>query len=138
MPSFADRRPVVSRLSRERAMPRNVQAASPAKATAHPARVAGTLAAACVAVLVAQIANALPASLNGLFQTDLHTTGSQLTWITAAFMIAVAAFELTFGVLGDLFGRRRLQALGAVALIIGSVVSALAPTVQVLWIGAAL
>jgi hypothetical protein len=34
---------------------------------------AGTLAAACFAVLVAQVANALPASLNGLLQQDLHT-----------------------------------------------------------------
>src|SRR3954466_4951777 len=106
--------------------------------TTAPARVAGTLAAACVAVLVAQIANALPASLNGLFQSDLGAVGSQLTWITAAFMIAVVVFELTFGVLGDLYGRRRLQALGGVVLIVGSVVSASAPTVQVLWVGAAL
>ena len=105
---------------------------------ARPARVVGTLAAACVAVMVAQIANALPASLNGLFQQEFDTTGSQLTWITAAFMIAVVVFELTFGVLGDLFGRRRLQAYGAALLIVGSVVSAVAPTVQVLWVGAAL
>jgi MFS family permease len=110
--------------------------ASPA--TVRPARVAGTLAAACVAVLVAQIANALPASLNGLFQTELHATGSQLTWITAAFMIAVVVFELTFGVLGDLFGRRKLQAAGGLVVVVGSVVSALAPGVHVLWVGAAL
>src|SRR5690348_14701830 len=78
------------RLSRERAMTTNSEAPAVASpATVRPARVAGTLAAACVAVLVAQIANALPASLNGLFQTELHATGSQLTWITAAFMIAV-------------------------------------------------
>ena len=107
-------------------------------AITRPGRVVGTLAAACVAVLVAQIANALPASLNGLFQSELNTTGSQLTWITSAFMISVVVFELTFGVLGDLFGRRRLQAAGGVVLVVGSVVSALAPTVQVLWIGAAL
>ena len=112
--------------------------APPATATIRPARVVGTLAAACVAVMVAQVANALPASLNGLFQSEFTTTGAQLTWITAAFMIAVVVFELTFGVLGDLFGRRRLQALGGVALVLGSVVSALAPAVQVLWIGAAL
>jgi len=115
-----------------------VTAPPPSTATARPARVAGTLAAACVAVMVAQIANALPASLNGLFQSEFNTTGSQLTWITAAFMISVVVFELTFGVLGDLFGRRRLQALGGVVLVAGSVVSALAPTVQFLWVGAAL
>ncbi len=103
-----------------------------------PARVRGTLVAASTAVFVAQVANALPASLNGLFQSDLQTTGSQLTWITAAFMIAVVVFELTFGVLGDLFGRRRLQVAGSVVLVAGSVLSAVAPTVQVLWIGAAL
>jgi MFS family permease len=99
---------------------------------------AGTLAAACGAVFVAQVANALPASLNGLFQLDLHTHGSQLTWITAAFMIAVVCFEFTFGVLGDLFGRRRLIVAGTALVAAGSAVAALAPTVQMLWVGAAL
>lgn len=99
---------------------------------------AGTLAAACGAVFVAQVANALPASLNGLFQQDLNTHGSQLTWITAAFMIAVVCFEFTFGVLGDLFGRRRLVVAGTALVAAGSTVAALAPTVQVLWVGAAL
>ncbi|MFD7875821.1 MFS transporter, partial [Streptomyces sp. NPDC059766] len=99
---------------------------------------AGTLAAACGAVFVAQVANALPASLLGLFQEDLDTHGSQLTWITAAFMIAVVCFEFTFGVLGDLFGRRRLVLAGTALVAVGSTVAALAPTVQVLWIGAAL
>ncbi|MEV7976864.1 MFS transporter [Streptomyces sp. NPDC086519] len=99
---------------------------------------AATLAAACGAVFVAQVANALPASLNGLFQEDLNTHGSQLTWITAAFMIAVVCFEFTFGVLGDLFGRRRLVVAGTALVAVGSTVAALAPTVQVLWIGAGL
>ncbi|MFE6156281.1 MFS transporter [Streptomyces sp. NPDC057889] len=99
---------------------------------------AGTLAAACGAVFVAQVANALPASLLGLFQQDLDTHGSQLTWITAAFMIAVVCFEFTFGILGDLFGRRKLVAAGTALVATGSTVAALAPTVQVLWIGTAL
>ncbi|MFE5212188.1 MFS transporter [Streptomyces sp. NPDC056600] len=99
---------------------------------------AGTLAAACGAVFVAQVANALPASLNGLLQQDLNTHGSQLTWITAAFMIAVVCFEFTFGVLGDLFGRRRLVVAGTALVAVGSSVAALAPDVRVLWVGAAL
>ncbi|MFF0109904.1 MFS transporter, partial [Streptomyces hirsutus] len=61
-----------------------------------------------------------------------------LTWITAAFMIAVVVFEFTFGVLGDLFGRRRLIAAGAAMVVVGSIVSSLAPNVQTLWVGAAL
>ncbi|MGW2658800.1 MFS transporter [Streptomyces sp. NPDC001478] len=99
---------------------------------------AGTLAATSCAVFVAQVANALPASLNGLFQEDLNTHGSQLTWITSAFMIAVVCFEFTFGVLGDRYGRKRLIAAGAALVVVGSSVAALAPTVQVLWVGAAL
>ncbi|MFB6555630.1 MFS transporter [Streptomyces sp. NPDC056405] len=99
---------------------------------------AGTLAAACGAVFVAQVANALPASLNGLFQQDLNTHGSQLTWITAAFMVSVVCFEFTFGVLGDLFGRRRLVVAGTALIAVGSTVAALAPAIQVLWLGAAL
>ncbi|MEU9094149.1 MFS transporter [Streptomyces sp. NPDC048428] len=99
---------------------------------------AGTLAATSCAVFVAQVANALPASLNGLFQEDLNTHGSQLTWITAAFMVAVVCFEFTFGVLGDRFGRKKLITAGAGLVAIGSAVAAVAPSVQVLWVGAAL
>ncbi|MCX4794354.1 MFS transporter [Streptomyces sp. NBC_01242] len=99
---------------------------------------AGTLAATCCAVFVAQVANALPASLLGLFQADLNTHGSQLTWITAAFMIAVVCFEFTFGVLGDLFGRKKLITVGAALVAVGSTVAAVAPNVQVLWVGATL
>ncbi|MER5481361.1 MFS transporter [Streptomyces sp. NPDC002734] len=110
----------------------------PAARAARTPGYAGTLAAACGAVFVAQVANALPASLNGLFQQDLNTHGSQLTWITAAFMIAVVCFEFTFGVLGDLFGRRKLVVAGTALVAAGSAVAAMAPTVQVLWVGAAL
>ncbi|MDT0403449.1 MFS transporter [Streptomyces edwardsiae] len=110
----------------------------PAAGTARKPGYAGTLAAACGAVFVAQVANALPASLNGLLQQDLNTHGSQLTWITAAFMIAVVCFEFTFGVLGDLFGRRRLVVAGTALIAAGSTVAALAPDVRVLWVGAAL
>jgi MFS family permease len=98
----------------------------------------GTLAAACIAVFIAQLANAMPISLNGVFQQSLHTTGSELTWIAAAFMVTVVVFEFTFGVLGDLFGRRRLVTAGALVLAVGAVVCALAPNVATLWVGSAI
>lgn len=119
----------------DRAMtPSTLISGAAARAGAH----AGTLAAACIAVFIAQIANAMPVSLNGLFQQSLHTQGSELTWITAAFQVTVVIFEFTFGVLGDLFGRRRLVIVGAVVLAVGAVVCALAPNIQVLWAGAAI
>ncbi|MET1042766.1 MAG: MFS transporter [Microbacteriaceae bacterium] len=88
--------------------------------------------------MLAQLANALPGSLNGLFQETFNTVGSQLTWITAAFMIPVVVFELTFGVLGDKFGHRKLVVGGSLLVFVGSVVCAVAPTVEVMWIGSAI
>ena len=101
-------------------------------------RVGATLAAAFAAPFVASLANAIPGSLNGVYQTYFHTQGSQLTWITAAFLIPVVVFELTFGALGDIYGRKRLMYLGSVLLIAGGIISALAPNVATMWVGAAL
>lgn len=106
----------------------------------------GTLIAAAVAVAVGQVALAIPAVLNGLFQLDLGTSSSQLTWISDAFLVPVVLFELTFGVLGDLFGRKRLLVGGALILAAGELVSVLTPgaststdtRVLVLWIGQAM
>jgi MFS family permease len=113
-----------------------VKAASPTAGGARSAGYAGTLAAACLAVFVGQVANALPASLNGLFQQDFNTQGTALTWITAAFMVTVVVFEFTFGVLGDLFGRKKLVAVGAALTVVGAIIMATAPNVHALWIGA--
>lgn len=95
----------------------------------------GTLIAGCLAVCLAQIGLAMPAVLNGLFQADLHPIGSQLTWISDAFLLPVTVLELTFGVLGDLFGRKRLLVGGTVLIAVGEIVSAAANGVHVLWIG---
>lgn len=112
--------------------------------TEHPHRLSpGTLAAAAIAVCVAQVALAIPAVLNGLFQQDLGTSSAQLTWISDAFLVPVTLLELTFGVLGDLFGRKRLLVSGTVLLMIGQLVSVLTPgaasstgtRVLVLWTG---
>jgi MFS family permease len=102
----------------------------------------GSLFAAVLAVGVAQVALAIPAVLNGLFQKDLGTTSAQLTWISDAFLVPVTLLELTFGVLGDLFGRKRLLVGGAVLLAVGEAVALLTPgsgaptgtRVLVLWI----
>jgi MFS family permease len=103
----------------------------------------GTLLAAALAVCVAQVALAIPAVLNGLFQTDLGTSSAQLTWISDAFLVPVTLLELTFGVLGDLFGRKRLIVLGTLLLVVGQTISVLTPgsgsatgsRVLVLWAG---
>jgi MFS family permease len=105
----------------------------------------GTLVAACVAACLGQIAFATPATLNGLFQVDLGPTASQLNWISAAIVIPLTLFELTFGVLGDMFGRKRLLVGGALLVTAGELVAAVATpsagthnAVEVTWIGMAL
>ena len=116
---------------------------TPLANAASPRLSAGTLAAAAIAVCVAQVALAIPAVLNGLFQQDLGTTSSQLTWISDAFLVPVTLLELTFGVLGDLFGRKRLLVGGALMMSLGELIAVLTPgasasvdtRVLVLWTG---
>lgn len=117
------------------------------RAAVHTAHLtAGTLVATALAVLTAQVGLAIPAVLNGLFQEDLHTTSAQLTWISDAFLVPVTLLELTFGVLGDLFGRKRLLIGGSLLMAIGEAVSVLTPrvgtsntgAVSMLWTGQAL
>jgi MFS family permease len=98
----------------------------------------GTLAAGLLSVCLAQVGLAIPATLNGLFQSDLHPVGAQLTWVSDAFLLPVAVLELTFGLLGDLFGRKRLLVAGAALMAAGELVSASAHGIHTLWVGQAL
>lgn len=104
------------------------------KATGYTA----TLVAACLAVMVAQVAYSLPGALNGTFQREFAISGAQLTWISASFATAMVVFELTFGVLGDLFGRKRLLFGGAALVAVGSALCVGAHSVHLMWIGQAI
>jgi MFS family permease len=102
----------------------------------------GTFFAAALAVAVAQVGLSIPAVLNGLFQLDLHTSSTQLTWISDAFLVPITLFELSFGVVGDLFGRKRLLVGGAILIMAGALVASFTPSsggtdgrVAVLWTG---
>jgi MFS family permease len=87
----------------------------------------GTLVAAALGVALAQVGLSIPAVLNGLFQLDLDTSSTQLTWISDAFLVPITLFELTFGVVGDLFGRKRLLAAGALLMVAGSLLASFTP-----------
>ena len=95
-----------------------------------------TIVAVGFAVCLAQVGVAVPATLNGTFQTVLHPTGaSQLDWISDAILLPIAALELTFGVLGDLFGRKRLLVGGALILLVGELISTTSTGVVQMYFG---
>jgi MFS family permease len=97
-----------------------------------------TFVAAYIAVTLAQITNAFPGALNGQFAAEFHTSGAGLTWISSVFVIAIVVFELTFGVLGDLFGRKKLLYAGAAFIFVGTIVAGLATTTGIMILGQAI
>ncbi|HEY8302144.1 MAG TPA: MFS transporter [Jatrophihabitans sp.] len=87
----------------------------------------GTLFAAAGAVAVAQIGLSIPAVINGYINQDLGTSSTTLTWVSDAFLVPVTLLELSFGVVGDLFGRKRLLAAGALLMVVGGLLGFLTP-----------
>jgi MFS family permease len=87
----------------------------------------GTLIAAVLACFLAQYGVSSPAVINGAINADMHTSSTVLTWVSDAFMVPVTLFELSFGVLGDLFGRKRLLAIGSALMVIGGATAFLTP-----------
>ncbi|MGW4214472.1 MFS transporter [Lentzea sp. NPDC004789] len=96
-----------------------------------------TLIAACLAICVAQIGIPLASPIIGEIQRDLGSSAAALAWIPAAFILPTAILELNFGVLGDLFGRRRLLVLGGLLITVGCLVVATSGTLTQLIAGQA-
>jgi MFS family permease len=64
-----------------------------------------------------------------------HLNGGQISMLTSSTLLAVAIGAVAFGHLGDRFGRRRVYGLEAVLMIIGALISAVAPNFTILLIG---
>lgn len=94
--------------------------------------VRATFIAAYSAVTLAQITNALPGALSGTFAVEFHTSGAGLTWIAGMFLMGIVVFELSWGLLGDMFGRKKLLYVGAAVSVVGSVLAAVAPTTEMM------
>jgi MFS family permease len=92
-----------------------------------PTLTRGTLAAAVGACFVAQFGLSIPAVINGYINQDLGLSSTTLTWVSDAFLVPVTLFELSFGVVGDLFGRKRLLAIGSGLIIVGGLLGFFTP-----------
>ncbi len=61
-------------------------------------------------------------------QRSLHSTFSDIQWVVDAYSLMLAAFLLTAGVLGDMFGRRGVFAIGLGVFSVSSLVCGLSTT----------
>ena len=68
----------------------------------------------------------------GVLAEELHTDASGVAWTLTAYLLAAAVCTPIFGRLGDMFGKRRLLVISLSVFAAGSVVAALADTLEVL------
>ena len=59
-------------------------------------------------------------------QSALHSSFSDIQWVVDAYSLTLAAFLLTAGVFGDMFGRREVLAVGLGVFSVSSLVCGLA------------
>src|SRR5258708_21298520 len=69
---------------------------------------------------------------------DLHTDIQSIQWVITAYSLMLAAFTVTGGRLGDLFGRKKMFVLGAIIFAIGSFMTSIAHSVGFMILGEAI
>lgn len=72
------------------------------------------------------------------FPSIFNASASNTAWIITATLLAAAVAVPISGRLGDLFGKRRMILILAVPLMLGAIVCAMAPTVEVMIVGRAM
>jgi Major Facilitator Superfamily len=83
----------------------------------------------CLGVLVAQIDTSVVNLALKHINADLGADVGYLQWVVDAYNLTYATLLLTGGVLGDLYGRRKIFAAGIALFTIGSLICGLAPNV---------
>jgi EmrB/QacA subfamily drug resistance transporter len=85
---------------------------------------------------VAAVAYALLQSLVApallTIQHDLHTTTAGAAWILTAYLLSASVFTPIAGRLGDMFGKKRAMVIVLLVLAAGTVLAALATTIEVM------
>jgi EmrB/QacA subfamily drug resistance transporter len=79
------------------------------------------------ALLQSLVAPALPE-----IQRDLHTTPTAVAWVLTAYLLSASVFTPVIGRLGDMFGKERTLVASLVLLGIGTLVAAVASSIELL------
>ena len=69
---------------------------------------------------------------------EFHTQVSSLQWVISGYSLVFASLLISFGRLGDIFGRRRMFFIGATLFAVGSLIASLSQSVVQLFIGESL
>ncbi|MGS2615219.1 MFS transporter [Micromonospora sp. LZ34] len=65
-------------------------------------------------------------------QHDLHTSQNTVTWVLTAYLLSAAIFTPILGRVGDMVGKGRMLVVSLVALAVGCLLAAVAPSIGVL------
>lgn len=103
----------------------------------HPQQVTALAVVAVCGVLVALTQSILIPVL-GAIQADLGSTTTGTEWLLTSTLLVAAIAVPVFGRLGDLYGKRRMLLVATLALVVGSVVCALADSIEVMIVGRAI
>jgi EmrB/QacA subfamily drug resistance transporter len=94
-----------------------------------------TLFGACTGLFVLMLDSTIVTLALPAIREDLHASASGLQWVMNAYLLVIAAFVVTAGRLGDMFGRRRLFTTGLAVFAGGSVLSGAAWSQDMLILG---
>jgi EmrB/QacA subfamily drug resistance transporter len=97
-----------------------------------------TLGATCFGLFMVMLDNTVVNLALPTIQRELGSGLTELQWIVDAFVLFLAAFMLTGGTLGDLYGRKRAFISGLAIFTASSLLCALSPSVEILIAGRAI
>src|SRR6266700_3276851 len=95
------------------------------------------LATLCTVLFLTFLDNTVVSVALASIRADLHAGVSALQWVVGAYALTFAALMLTFGMVGDEFGRKKVMLAGAGVYCAGAAMSALAPSIAILVAGRA-
>jgi len=94
-----------------------------------------TLAGACAGLFLLMLDSTVVALALPVIHHDLGASSEALQWMMNGYLLTIAVLVISFGRLGDMFGRKRAFLVGIVIFAAGSVVSATAASPEVLIAG---
>jgi EmrB/QacA subfamily drug resistance transporter len=71
-------------------------------------------------------------------QTELHTSQSAVTWVLTAYLLSASVMTPILGRVGDIYGKKWVFVAALIALVIGSVLAAVAPNLAVMIVARAI